>query len=119
MLTIAVERLELYGYHGVPDDEQRLGHRYIVDLSAMLDSKAQETDRVEDTVDYGEIVAVATRAFHERQARTLERLASRIARTLLDEFPNISEITVKVGKRLPPIAAIIGLASVSLTLKRS
>ncbi len=56
MDKIYVNKMEFYGYHGVFPEENRLGQRFIVDLSVSVDlKKAGETDQLEFSVNYGEL----------------------------------------------------------------
>ena len=54
---MAIAGLSLYTRHGVSDAERELGQRLVFDVEFELaDCDAMVTDRVEDTVDYGEVV---------------------------------------------------------------
>lgn len=104
IVTIEVKELSLYTHHGVTDSEQELGQRIEVDIQLELDRcDAILTDRVEDTVDYGDVCQVVAFIAHGRSYRTLEALASAIADRLL-EYPGADSVWVRVAKPQPPIA---------------
>ena len=53
-LTIELEGLELWGHHGVEEDERRDGQRFLFDV--WLDvSDAALSDRIEEHVDYPQV----------------------------------------------------------------
>ncbi len=56
MGKIVLEALEFYSYHGVFDEEQRIGAKYLVDLELELDfSVAAAMEQLEATVDYSKM----------------------------------------------------------------
>ncbi|MDX2064407.1 MAG: dihydroneopterin aldolase [Fimbriimonadaceae bacterium] len=116
-LTVHIRDLDVYAYHGVPDAEQAVGHRYRVDLDAVLAAcPALETDRVAETLDYGLVGRFIAERIRGTQFRTLERLADDIADRLMREWPYIRAIRLSIRKPLPP-APIIA-REVGITLSR-
>jgi 7,8-dihydroneopterin aldolase/epimerase/oxygenase len=106
MYRVLVEGLEFYAYSGVPDAEQEIGHRYLLDVDLLVHGRAHETDDVADTVDYAAASKMAIEAATGRRFRTIERMAQVIGETLLAEFPMISEADITLHKRLPPANVI-------------
>jgi len=119
MVNVFVNNLEFYAYHGVPDAEQAIGHRYMVDLEALIESKATHTDRVEDTLDYGQLARVIVETATQHQFRTVERLAQVISENLLSEFPGLLEGTLSISKPMPPMPFIASEAGIRLHFERS
>lgn len=118
-MTIFVEGLELYGFHGVPDAEQTVGHRYAIDFKIELQSMPEGSDHIADTIDYGAASQRVINVFQSSQRRTLERLATDIAQDLLGAYKSASKVTVTVAKRLPPAPIIAERAGVTVALERS
>lgn len=59
-----------YGYHGLFSEENKLGQRFTVDVELMGDfRKAGQTDRMEDSIDYGQVYEV-TKEIMEGKATT-------------------------------------------------
>lgn len=103
IVTIEVNGLSLYTHHGVTDAEREVGQRLVVDLRLDVgEADATLTDRVEDTVDYGEVCQLVALVAQQRSYRTLERLCSAIADRLLDHFA-LEGVWVKAIKPEPPI----------------
>ena len=118
MIEVFLEGVEFYGYHGVPDAERSVGHRYSVDLSMQVDSQAEKTDSVTDTADYGKIGGDLVRFGENQQYRTLERLASEMARHILDSNPKVTSVRLSIRKVLPPSPIIARASGVTLELHR-
>jgi len=113
-VTIEISGLSLYTRHGVSDAEQELGQRLVIDVAFELSScDALVTDRVEDTVDYGEVCEQVALAAQERSYRTLERLCAAIADRLMDRYA-ADLVRVKAAKPEPPIPLPVDEVSVEV-----
>lgn len=87
MDKVYVEGMEFYGYHGVFKEENKLGQRFKVDLTAELDlSKAGQTDDLEQTINYAELYHVCKDIVEGEPVKLVETLAERIADTVLKKF---------------------------------
>jgi 7,8-dihydroneopterin aldolase/epimerase/oxygenase len=113
-VSVEVTGLSLYTRHGVSDAEREIGQRLVFDISFELDEcDATVTDRVEDTVDYGQVCEQVALAAQERQYRTLERLCSAVADRLLERF-GAESVRVKATKPEPPIPLPVDEVSVEV-----
>lgn len=111
--------MEFYGYHGVFPEENRLGQRFIVDLMVSLDlKKAGETDNLEHSVNYGELYEICKKIVEGTPFKLLEAVAENISMCILETFPPISEVTVKVIKPDPPIPGHYQSVAVEITRSR-
>ncbi|MBB4662632.1 dihydroneopterin aldolase [Conexibacter arvalis] len=103
VVTIEVNGLSLFTHHGVSEAEREVGQRLVLDLRLEVgECDATITDRVEDTIDYGEVCQVVALVAQQRSYRTLERLCSAIADRLLDQY-DAETVWVKASKPEPPI----------------
>lgn len=107
MLTISVKGIEFFGYHGVTAEERKIGHRFRADIEAVVDSRADETDELSDTVDYGSLAAAAVEVSAAGSHRTIERLANLIACRIMEDHPKVQNVSVKVAKLLPPLPGVV------------
>jgi dihydroneopterin aldolase len=97
-VTIELHGLVLRGFHGVLDDERRDGQRFLVDLELDLaDDTAASSDRIEDAVDYRDVVETVSSVSDARAYHLLEALAAAIADTLIERFP-LTRARVRVRK---------------------
>src|SRR3954462_14642581 len=75
-VEIELRGLSIYTHHGVSEAEQEVGQRLEFDISFDVpDCDAVLTDRLEDTVDYGQVCDIVAPAATERSYKNLERLA--------------------------------------------
>lgn len=119
LCVIQVRGLEGYAHHGVPDEEQTVGHRYRIDADLHLPScPAADTDDVAGTVDYGAVCAELLTVLHGERRRTVERLARLMADRLLARFPTVTMIEITVEKPFPPAPVIAASLGVRLMLER-
>jgi 7,8-dihydroneopterin aldolase/epimerase/oxygenase len=113
-VTIEINGLSLYTRHGVHQAERELGQRLVFDIVFELDGcDATVTDRVDDTVDYGEVCEQVALAAQERSYRTLERLCTAVAERLIDRF-GADSVRVKATKPEPPIPLPVDEVSVEV-----
>ena len=116
-LTIELYGLELHGRHGVAEEERAAGQRFLFDLWLDEGDAAATTDRLEDAVDYREVVAVVREVSDGRTFRLLEALAAAVAETLLERFP-LERVRVRVRKPDVELAAPVDYSAVTVERSR-
>jgi dihydroneopterin aldolase len=117
--TILIEALDIYAYHGVFSEEERLGQRFLIDLALDVDLTASaDSDALADTVDYGAVVATVSEAFTARRHQLLEAAARHVALAVLDGFAPVRRVAVTLRKPAPPIPATLGAVGVRLEFRR-
>lgn len=103
MGLIAVKGIRVYAYHGCLPEEERIGGHYRVDVSVEGDfSKAESSDDLQDTVDYGRITAIVKEAMAQR-SHLIEHVARRIWMALRKEWPGLHRFEVRIVKERPPV----------------
>jgi dihydroneopterin aldolase len=113
-VTIEITGLSLYTHHGVSAAEREIGQRLMLDLRLEVgESDATLTDRIEDTIDYGEVCQLVALVAQQRSHRTLERLCSTIADRLLADY-ELEGVWVKATKPEPPIPLSVAEVSVEV-----
>jgi dihydroneopterin aldolase len=118
-VEIDLRALSIYTHHGVSDAEQEIGQRLEFDLSFDVpDCDAVLTDRLEDTVDYGEVCDIVALAATERSYRTLERLAQVVGERLMERY-GCESVRVRAAKPEPPLPLAIQEVAVEVTQERS
>ncbi len=114
-----IEGLEVYGHHGVGREEKVLGQRLIYDVRlTMEDCEAAFTDRVEDAVDYTEVLDLIVEVATVRSYSLLERLAQATAEAILRKFP-VDEVWIQVTKPHPPVACALTSVAAAVELQRA
>src|SRR2546423_1707705 len=106
MDCIRIRSIEFYAFHGVSEDEQSVGHRYLVDVDLRTEiGKAGASDQLEDTVDYSRVAKRVVQIGTGAQFRLLEALAERMSQSILDEF-SVPSVKLWVRKKCPPMSTI-------------
>jgi dihydroneopterin aldolase len=117
-VTVELRGLELHGRHGVLEDERREGQRFLVDLWLDVPDEAAASDRIEDAVDYRDVVALVREVSDARDFRLLEALAAAVAEAVLARFA-VERVRVRVRKPDVRLAAPVEFAAVSVERARS
>ena len=117
-VTVELYGLELVGRHGVLDEERRERQRFLFDVWLDVPDEAVVSDRLEDAVDYREVVAVVQEVSDGRAFRLLEALAGAVADALLSRFP-VERVRVRVRKPDVRLAAPVEHAAVIVERARS
>jgi 7,8-dihydroneopterin aldolase/epimerase/oxygenase len=113
-VSIEVSGLSLFTHVGVTAAEREVGQRLLLDLRLEVgDCDATVTDRVEDTVDYGEVCDVVNLVAQQRSYKTLERLCAAIADRLIEQY-DVQAVWVKAAKPEPPLAFVVTEVSVEV-----
>lgn len=115
---IFLDNMHFYAYHGVGEQETLIGNEYIINLRLQVDiTQAAATDCVEDTVSYAD-VHQAVKEEMTIPSKLLEHVAGRIVRRLLNDFPAIQQVEIKLAKRNPPMGADIEVAGIEICSNR-
>ena len=102
LTTIQIAGLQTFGYHGLFEEERRLGQKFTFDIDATL--KAAPThrdDRLDASIRYDAVVDAAVSLAGATKYQTLEALGEAVAIGLLRRFALIDTITVGVAKFSP------------------
>ena len=116
MALISIEKMEFYAYHGCFEEEQKIGTWFNVDLSLEVDtSKAEESDNIEDTVNYQSVYQVVKEQMMI-PSHLLENVARRILDAISKNCPAVSYAWVKVKKMNPPLGGVMESVSVEIEM---
>ena len=96
-VVIDVRGLELRGFHGALEEEQREGQRFVFDVTLAAHDAGVRSDHLADTVDYTAVVSRIREISDGRRFNLIEALAAAIADDLLQRFP-VSRVRVRVRK---------------------
>jgi 7,8-dihydroneopterin aldolase/epimerase/oxygenase len=96
-VEIEVYGLELRGFHGALEEEQREGQRFLFDVRLVAHDAGIRSDKLGDTVDYTSVVARVRAVSDGQRFNLLEALAAAVADDLVEHFP-IAHVRVRVRK---------------------
>lgn len=106
--VVRIKKASFYAYHGALKEEQAIGGNFEADVDMFFDfSEAAKTDDLSKTINYDGIYKHINRIIHEKKYYLIETIATIIADSLLQTYPVIDKIDVKVRKNNVPVGGII------------
>lgn len=116
--SIRLEGVRAFGRHGVLAEERRDGQEFVIDVDlSVAIGRAARSDRVADTVHYGELAQRIVAAVERDPVDLIETLAKRLVDLCL-EHPLVDSAFVTVHKPSAPVGVPFGDVSVSLSGSR-
>ena len=115
-MRIELSAVEVHGYHGVLESERQHGQRFLFDVELEV-GEAGTSDRIEDAVDYREVVACVREVSDTQSYRLLEALATAVADELVARFP-VAVAQVRVRKPDVVLDPPVEYAAVSVVRSR-
>lgn len=117
MDKITIQDLEVFGYHGVLEEEALLGQKFLITAVMSLDlRRAGRTDDIKETIDYGEVCQFIKKLVETERYLLIERLAEELATGLLLGFPKLTGVEITVKKPWAPVQ--VPLDTVAVTISR-
>ena len=116
MLSIHLNNVFFFAYHGLYEHEKLNGNNFEVNLTVNYQPTKLITN-ISETINY---VAVYELLNNRMQLATplLETLVMDIANQILAQFPLVEDTYISIKKMQPPIANFDGSVGVSYSLKR-
>ena len=111
MTTIKITDLEIFANHGVLAEENVLGQKFI--LSIELDIPTTGRDKLEDTIDYGNVCAFAEEFLQKKTYNLIETAASELSKRIMLKFPKAIRAAVELKKPWAPVKMHVGCVSAS------
>ena len=115
-VVVELRGLEIPGRHGAEPEEREQEQPFLYDVELELPEPAE--DKLQETVDYREVVALIREVSSERQFMLLETIAAAVADALLERFP-AGRVRVRVRKPELRLTAPVEHAAASVERSRS
>ena len=112
--VVEVVGLEVWAHHGVYEHERRDGQPFLFDVRLIGSGASEQSDRLEDAIDYGAVCDRVVELAGGGPYNLLERLAAVIADDLLERFP-AERVQVTVHKPQAPVGHPFGDVRVTVT----
>ena len=111
---IGLEGMEFYAYHGVFEEEQQIGGKYIVDISIFTDMYgAMNNDDLNGTINY-EIIYKLVKQNMVKPVKLIEYLANNILKDLRVVIAADDKIKLKIRKLHPPLSAKVAASVIEI-----
>ncbi len=117
-VTIDLESIRLYAYHGCFAEEQKVGNWYEVNISLDVDcQRAAQSDDIADALNYVEVYRLVVDEMTIK-SHLLENVAMRICQRLRTRFAAQGLLggSVRVAKLAPPVGGEMRAISVKMTI---
>lgn len=102
--VLFIDNLEVFANHGLFEEENKLGQKFIFDIECELNyKKALFSDEMTDSISYADIAEVVVKTATTNTFNLLERLAGEILKNIFTEFSQIENINLKINKPGAPI----------------
>ena len=117
--SIRINNLKVPARHGVYEFEKEKDGIFEIDLELFSSLyKSGDSDKLEDTINYQDIIDTAIEAFTLKQFSLVEAAAQSVCNSLLNEF-EIDSVTIRVRKPHAPIKANFDDVEVELHRKKN
>ena len=114
MDCIRIKSLKVEARHGVYEFERKKDGTFELDIEIYLPlEKIGKSDKLEDTIDYDNIVSIVIKAFTEKNYNLIEAAAESVCKNLLDVF-KVAKVILRVRKPHAPINADFDTVEVEL-----
>jgi len=108
--------MEFYAFHGCLEEEKDSGNDFTVDFRCRYPIKeAAQDDDLEKTLDYSHLYWIIAEQMRQ-PSDLLENVAARIFDAILEAYPEIVELELRVAKLNPPVGGPAKCAAVTLKL---
>jgi len=109
--TIELNKLVFFSFHGLYEEEKKVGCEFIVDLFAKYTSDKKTISSIDETVNYTTLYEIVKTEMN-RSRDLLETIACSIAEESMKSLPQIKEIEIRIEKKNPPIVGFTGSVAV-------
>ncbi len=117
MDRIFIDRLQVFGRHGVLKEENTLGQMFFISAEIFAELRtAGKNDDISQTVDYGHCCNIIKDICEKKTYKLIETLAENIAEALLKYSDMINSVKIRVDKPSAPIG--LPLESVGIEIER-
>ncbi len=115
MISIHLNELEFFGYHGILPEEKILGGNFILNAEIIFQEHEDVIHTIKHTIDYEDIFLIIQQRM-SISTPLLESIVMDIGSTIKQQFKEVTSIKISLKKLHPPIAGLQG--SVGVTWKK-
>jgi len=112
LITIHLDNLKFYSFHGVHEEEKLLGNEYEVNAEVQFHEEQSEIKSLLQTINYVDIFEIIKERMHIPSS-LLETIVMDIGNIIYEKYNYIRRINISIKKSHPPIEGIEGSVGVS------
>jgi dihydroneopterin aldolase len=117
IMTIQLNDVKFYGYHGLYKEEQKVGNNFIVNLSIEFIPTAQKITCISETIDYVQVYHLVNTRM-KIPTPLLETIVVDIADSIFEKFSIAQKVNIQITKEKVYIHTLNGNMSVALSKTR-
>lgn len=118
MDKIYINDLEFIGYHGVFEEEKKLGQKFLVSLELTTSLRdAGGNNDISKTTHYGFVSRDIEKIFFSKKYDLIESLAEDMAREILKKYELVEAVKIKIKKPWAPVGIILKEVAVEIERK--
>jgi len=112
-MKLELHGLHVFGYHGVEEEEKRLGQLFLFDLELEVGERGAD-DRLENAIDYTQVALAVRELSNARRFDLIEALATAVADLVYERFAP-EHLTVRVRKpQVKPAGMTVEFSAVTV-----
>ena len=105
--TIELRGLEFFSFHGLYEEEKKVGGEFVVDFIAKFPAQDHKLTSIDETVNYAALFSIVKEEMNQPR-ELLETVAQSIAEKVYAKYAVIKEIEIRIEKKKAPIVGISG-----------
>ena len=110
--TIELRGLQFYSFHGLYEEEKKVGGDFIVDVWAKFPAEGHVLKSVNETVNYAALFTIVKDEMNQPR-ELLETIAQSIAEKMYAKYGIIKEVEIRIEKKKAPIVGLSGSVAAS------
>lgn len=114
--TIELKRLYFYSFHGLYEEERKVGGEFSVDLFVKYIGGENNITDIGETINYATLYEIVKTEM-KLPRDLLETIAKSIVERIHKKFPIVKEMEICIEKKHPPIISFAGSVGVRLKMQ--
>jgi 7,8-dihydroneopterin aldolase/epimerase/oxygenase len=113
-ITISLNKLRFFAYHGLFAEERKTGNEFEVNLAVSYIPDQKVITQLEHSINYVKLHELI-KAEMKQHRDLLETFVMELAEKVHTEFPSVKKIDISIEKLHPPIVRFTGSVGVKYT----
>ena len=112
MITIHLNKLLFYAYHGVHEEEKILGNEYEVNADVQFHEEEQTINSLSATINYTDLFEIIKQRML-MPSQLLETIVMDIGNAIHEKYDHVRRISISLKKTHPPMRSFQGSVGVT------
>jgi dihydroneopterin aldolase len=113
LITLHLEKLQFFAYHGLYEEEKKLGNEFELNISASFFSTQPVITEINQTINYAAIYELAKSEMMQPR-ELLETFLSDLAEKIKRQFPELVKLKMSLYKLQMPLTNFQGRIGVEI-----